>query len=52
MNGPVFLIPIFAVAFGIPFVVAPLARAIAKRIEGSARKPDREIGRASCRERV
>lgn len=43
MNGPVFLIPIFAVAFGIPFVVAPLARAIAKRIEGSARKPDREM---------
>ncbi len=33
MDGPVILVPVFAVAFGIPFVLAPLAKAIARRIE-------------------
>ena len=33
MDGPLVLVPIFAMAFGIPFVVAPLAKAIARRIE-------------------
>ena len=33
MDGPIILVPIFAMAFGIPFVVAPLAKAIARRIE-------------------
>ena len=41
-GGPEILIPIFAVSFGIPFVVAPLAKAISKRIESGAAKPDAE----------
>lgn len=43
MNGPEILIPIFAVSFGIPFVVAPLARAISRRIENSVPKVDAEL---------
>ncbi len=31
---------IFAVAFGIPFVIAPLARALAKRLERGTAGPD------------
>jgi hypothetical protein len=42
MQGPVILIPLLAIAFGIPFVVAPFVRAIAKRIEAGARGPDAE----------
>ena len=42
MNGPEILIPIFAVSFGIPFVIAPLAKAIARRIEAGAAKMDAE----------
>ena len=33
MDGPVILVPVFAVAFGIPCVLAPLAKASARRIE-------------------
>lgn len=43
MNGPEILIPILAVSFGIPFVVAPLARAISRRIENSVPKVDAEL---------
>ena len=39
-EGPAIMVPIFAVSFGIPFVVAPLARAISKRIEKGAAAPD------------
>jgi hypothetical protein len=42
MQGPVILIPLFAIAFGIPFVIAPLVRALSRRIEASASKPDAE----------
>ena len=42
-TGPEFLVPIFAVAFGIPFVIAPLAKAFARRLEAGARKPDAEL---------
>ena len=42
MDGPIILVPIFAMAFGIPFVVAPLAKAIARRIEAGAAKMDAE----------
>ncbi|MDH5234439.1 MAG: hypothetical protein OEW77_05715 [Gemmatimonadota bacterium] len=41
--GPELLIPIFAVSFGIPFVAAPIARALAKRLEARAAKPDAEL---------
>lgn len=44
MDGPLILVPIFAVSFGIPFVVAPLARAISKRIESGAARPDPVMG--------
>ena len=43
MTGPEILIPIFAVSFGIPFVVAPLAKAISRRIENSVPKVDAEL---------
>ena len=43
MSGPEILIPILAVSFGIPFVVGPLAKAIARRIENSVPKVDAEL---------
>ncbi len=44
LQGPMMLVPVFAVAFGIPFVLAPLVRAISKRIEGRpAEKADAEL---------
>jgi hypothetical protein len=41
--GPEILIPIFAITFGIPFVVAPLVKSLSKRLESGAQKPDAEL---------
>ncbi|MCE9601698.1 MAG: hypothetical protein K8S21_05700 [Gemmatimonadetes bacterium] len=43
MTGPEILIPIFAVTFGSAFVLGPLAKAIARRIENSVPKVDAEL---------
>jgi len=44
MDGPVILIPLLAIGFGVPFVVAPFVRAIARRIElGATARIDREL---------
>ena len=40
MQGPLILIPLFAIGFGVPFIIAPLVRAIARRIELGAGQPD------------
>lgn len=40
MGGPIILIPLLAIGLGIPFVVAPLIRAIVRRIELGAAKSD------------
>ena len=44
MDGPIILIPLLAIGFGVPFVVAPFVRAISRRIEsGATAKIDREL---------
>ncbi|MBX9928104.1 MAG: hypothetical protein K2X99_04250 [Gemmatimonadaceae bacterium] len=35
-DGPIILVPILAVVFGIPFVAAPIAKAMAKLLEARA----------------
>ena len=41
--GPWILIPIAAVSFGIPFVLAPLARAISRTIENNIPQVDADL---------
>jgi hypothetical protein len=40
MDGPIILVPLLAIGLGIPFVVAPMVRAIARRIDRDNAKPD------------